>query len=228
MVQVSAELYNYKHRIGADRSAPLAFLVHGRAGNIDVMSIFQRQLPAAWNFVQPQAPLADSIGGWSWWDISIERQAQAAFIAEQSNNFAAWINAVTTHHQLAPEFLVAIGFSQGAGLLSRVMLNNPALFSGVALLSGFVVCNGESFEPTGNSKLQATQFRSSVFVAHGTEDQTIPVAKAESGILYLRERGFTVTTALDRTGHKIGTSGMKALKHWLETLGPPPGTQNSQ
>ena len=198
----------HKRVIAADRTAPLALLVHGRAGNYDVMWTFRRTLPEGISIVAPQAPLPDPLGGYSWWDLEapdkMRRGAEEA--AAQVQNF---LEKYITYYNLAPRTLIAYGFSQGAGLLSVLLQRQPELFAGVALLAGFVIALDD---PPVSVSLPP------VFMAHGERDPAITLEKARHGAKVLEDKGYQVEFITDDVTHKVGTLGMRALKNWSANL----------
>lgn len=189
--------------------APLAILVHGRAGDMGVMSIFRNQFPKGWSFLLPQAPLADSLGGWSWWQFDAPRDQIVELADRQVEHFEQWLGRILRERCLTPRRIVGIGFSQGAALLSRVSITRSGLLQGVGLLAGFVVRSSDDQELIGSALPR-------VFMAHGRRDETIPVEVAERGAAYLADLGFTVELHLDDTGHKIGSTGMRELRRWVK------------
>jgi len=195
----------FKYHIGSDPTAPLAILVHGRAGNFNLMWTFSRCIPETWNVIAPQAPLADPIGGFSWWNIE---QSDRNEIQQSRELLERFVLAAKEHFQLEPNILAGMGFSQGAGLLSLFALNNSLDFSGLALLAGFVI----------HSEGGQGANRPRIFMAHGSKDQAVPLAKAEQGKLFLAEAGLDVNLVTDDVAHKVGTSGMRALRMFCESL----------
>lgn len=194
-------LHNYRE--GSSSSAPLIVLVHGRCGTRDVMWTFERILPPFCWIVSPQAPVADREGGFSWWPVTKEDREPNAFetAAASVGNF---VGAAERFYGLTPQLRIAIGFSQGAALLS--VLSHTAAgeeFAGIGLLAGFVI-EDES------RALSVRKF----FVGHGTQDQVVPQAKAERSIEYLKRRGAFVESAFDDVGHKVGSNATRGLKEW--------------
>jgi predicted esterase len=195
-----------QYRAGSDKTQPLVFLVHGRAGTLSVMSIFERSIPDTWHRVFVQAPHADPIGGFSWWDIQSDDTVRSEQRERSRVALAALIEGYAAQQGLTPQFSVAIGFSQGAAMLSLIMQEEVLGLRGVALLSGFVLESSSNRQPKSPS----------VFVFHGTRDDIIPLSRAERGIDFLRERGYSVTKVLEDVGHKVGIQGMKSLGTWLK------------
>ena len=87
--------------------------------------------------------------------------------------------------------------------------SGTASFDGIALLAGFVLFPSETPEYSGLR---------SVFVAHGTADETISVDRARAGVKKLQQLGISVEYVEEDVGHKIGIQGTRALKSWVNGL----------
>lgn len=193
--------------------APLVLLVHGRSGTYQVMQMFKSVIPESATIVSVQAPLEDPEGGFRWWHFKAALEFTADFHSDASvaaQTFTDWLSEFLKQEALKPQKIVAIGFSQGAALLSYIIQKQPELFNAVAMLAGFVVKYSESVESSA-SKTQ-------VLVAHGTNDETVPLSIAEDGVEYLKQQGYQITLVTDPVGHKIGVNGMKTLKMWLKEV----------
>ncbi len=194
-------------RAGSDTQAPLALLVHGRAGNVSVMSTFSRSLPPDWGLVFVQAPFTDSIGGFSWWDIqkpTIKYEQQSSSVTLLTSFLSDFLIA----QQLAPRFMVAIGFSQGAAMISILAQSYPEQFKALALLSGFII----------PQQVRSDVIKPHILVIHGTNDDIISLDKVTEGIEHLRSQGYEVTLQTEDVGHKVGIQGMRLLKDWASAL----------
>jgi len=167
------------------------------------MWAFRRTLPESWNIIAVQAPIADPVGGFSWWLVDPAPVSLLEVACAASDLVFKFLHAALAHYKLAPQFMVAMGFSQGAGTLSVLVQRHPALFSGVGLLAGFVV----ETAPIEAQLIPAPN----ILIAHGAEDQVVPVQTARKGAEYLKARGAKVQMIEDPVGHKIGTGAMRAL-----------------
>ena len=193
------------YRRGESSSSPLVVLIHGRAGNRGVMWTFERGIPHECHVVSFEAFLPDPLGGWSWWDMTAPGSKKEA-ITYAAKKCAVALEAFVKLYSLTPSTIVALGFSQGSVLASAAAFLGFAPFDAVGVLAGFV------FLPEGSDVTYKT---SSVFVAHGTNDETIPVEKARVGVKALRDLGLDVVYVEEEVGHKVGIQGTRALKEWL-------------
>lgn len=197
------------HRSCEDPSAPLIILVHGRAGNAQVMWAFDRTLPERAHVVSFEAFWPDPLGGFSWWDMASEKPLEPEIErARDRLHFA--IERYIDLFSLRPSLTIGIGFSQGSVLLSAAVLTGVLQLDGLAILAGFVSRLGDASLVRGHPQ---------VFVAHGTADEVLSIEKARKGVNRLRSAGLKVTFVEEEgVGHKLGIQGMRALKEWTEML----------
>jgi phospholipase/carboxylesterase len=199
-------------RQAEDQSAPLFLLLHGRAGNRDVMWLFERALPKEATILSFQAPQIDPIGGFSWWDIATPGSSlrfaptACALVADSFSRFLK-------HFRLSPQKTIALGFSQGAALLSVGAQLGTLPFDGFGLLAGFVVPVDQT-EAKGGSEVRKVP----VLIAHGTKDEVVPVEKAQEGRDALLAQGFPVTYVEDEVGHKVGVGAIRELTGWFGNI----------
>jgi phospholipase/carboxylesterase len=203
-IQEAALGLKFKYTLGASPDAPCVFMVHGRAGNYDVMWAFRRCIPEGSSIIAPQAPLVDPIGGFSWWLVRPDWPKEEG--VEMATLLVKFIKDAPFQLGLNPRKLVVIGFSQGGAILSLCVQICPNLFSGLGLLASFTIKH-----PTTEADLTGLP----VFIGHGSKDETVPLDKAMRGADFLRERGTTLTLFTDDVGHKLGTGAMRGLKDWL-------------
>ena len=58
----------------------------------------------------------------------------------------------------------------------------------------------------------------SVYMANGTEDETITIEQARNGREQLENLGVSVQFVEEKVGHKVGVQGIKSLRQWFEAL----------
>jgi len=215
IVVASAELVAatglaHKTRIGPAPDAPLIILVHGRAGNYDVMWTFRRAIGDAWNAIAPQAPVVDPIGGNSWWEVKEGSRGEPDAMQAAATQLTAFMVRAISTYRLTPRTVLALGFSQGAGIISIVLQRPAQPFTAVGLLAGFVIKNANA-KTNSAGKLNPCPIQ----MCHGERDEVVPYDLAVKGAEHLRTLGFSVTIASDPVGHKIGPAGVRALKAFL-------------
>jgi predicted esterase len=197
----------FAFRPGARSNSPVVLLIHGRAGNRDVMWAFQRTIPADSAIVSFEAFNADRIGGYSWWDVSQLGNVHQGILLAGERLAAAW-ERFREKKQLSPSKVLAIGFSQGAILISASAFLGQCAFDGIGLLAGFPYLVDDEFHPT---KIPT------VFMANGTEDKTITIDRAREARMRLAKHGVIPEYLEEPVGHKLGVQGMKALKGWVSS-----------
>ena len=198
----------FVHRPGSAADAPLLVMVHGRAGDRHVMWTFERAVPPAWHIVSFQAFEPDPIGGWSWWQMS-ENGGRRPVIHHAARRLSQAISSFCQARDISPSRRIGIGFSQGGVLVSTGTFEGILEFEAIGVLAGFVVLPSETKELSRKTK---------VFMAHGSEDDVIPVERARSGVEALKALSFEVEYVEEPVKHKVGIQGTRALGHWLAAL----------
>ena len=137
---------------------------------------------------------------YSWWGRDAKSEVDAA-----CQELESFISAARRRYLLQDGKLIGCGFSQGAALLALLLQRRPALLDGAVLLCGYVVQEPKTAVLTGVP----------VLVIHGMRDDVVPLQAARQGVLHLQQCGADVALITDNTGHKVGRTGMEALRRWL-------------
>lgn len=184
---------------------PLILLVHGRTGDENVMWIFAQRLPKDSLLVAPRGLYPDPEGGFTWYPdqgrdwpeiTAFEPAVQALDELLDPGHFpdVDWTD------------VRMVGFSQGAALVYSYGLVHPDRVRALAGLAGFLPEGAQTL--SGNRPLDGKP----VFVAHGTEDITVPVARGRDAVRLLEEAGAKVTYCEDSVGHKLSLNCFKGLE----------------
>jgi phospholipase/carboxylesterase len=102
-----------------------------------------------------------------------------------------------------------MGFSQGAAVSSVLAFMYPERIRKTGLLAGFVPKGLE--EQLTQRPLEGKPF----FVAHGTKDERVPIARARASIALLERAGAQVTYCEDAVGHKVSLTCLHALQKFF-------------
>jgi phospholipase/carboxylesterase len=103
-----------------------------------------------------------------------------------------------------------IGFSQGAALAYSIATVYPERVATLAGLSGFL--------PDGASTWLVPNRLSGlpVFIAHGTEDNLVPIERARMSVGLVEGAGAVVTYCEDNVGHKLSAKCFRGLEAFYE------------
>jgi len=74
------------------------------------------------------------------------------------------------------------------------------------------------FVPMGSDELilKKPLTGKNIFVAHGTQDQMIPIELARASMKLLEQAGAQVTYCEDEVGHKLSANCLRALETYLK------------
>ncbi len=186
-------------------NAPLLLLLHGWTGNEDVMWVFTRDIPANYAIIAPRGPVK-APDGYGWVDVQgMDRGSFAQYtqIGEQLlDQVGRWAAALGLPSK---QEINLMGFSQGAAMSYAILLNRSERIGKTAGLSGFLPSGYQSAIRPG--LLTGKQ----VFVAHGTKDETVPLAQAKEVVEELERAGASVSYCEEGVGHKLGAACFNGL-----------------
>lgn len=102
------------------------------------------------------------------------------------------------------------GFSQGAIMSYSIGLKYPNEVQGIIALSGRVL---DEVKPLVKQDNYLQKLK--VFVAHGVQDNTLPIYFAREAKDYLESLGIQLTYQEYPTGHQINNEVLQDLNDWL-------------
>jgi phospholipase/carboxylesterase len=183
---------------------PLTLLLHGWLGDESVTWIFAPRLPKHHLLIAPRAIYEPQPGRYGWapdltgYPTFAELQPAVASLLDL-------LDKIKTQLDYDPGPINLLGFSQGAALAYAFALTHPHRVAAIAGLAGFVPPGAETLLP--DQVLTGKR----IFIAHGAEDETVPVEVARQGVMTLEQLGATVTYCEDQVGHKLGANCFRAL-----------------
>ncbi|MCB9135430.1 MAG: hypothetical protein H6636_08385 [Anaerolineales bacterium] len=183
---------------------PLTLLLHGWLGDETVTWVFANRLPKNHLLVAPRG-IYEPIPGKFGWVPRLGELPTLARFQPAVESLLDLLDQVKENLDHDPGPINLVGFSQGAALAYAFAVAHPARVAAIAGLAGFVPPDLEILVP--NQPLAGKR----VFLAHGTEDETIPIEIARAGVSILQKLGASVTTCEDRVGHKLGAGCFRAL-----------------
>lgn len=188
---------------------PTLVMVHGHKGNEEVMWVFARTIPKDWLLLAPRAPIQDEPESYSWLEKRPPPWPTLHDFHAAADQIATFIRALPQQYNADPEQIYLMGFSQGAAAALATVVFYPDLVKGVALLVGFAP---EQVDAVSAAALEHLP----IFMAIGTEDDTVPYERAKMGADLLAAANADLTLIEMPTGHKLDAAGMRALQHWWQ------------
>lgn len=187
---------------------PLILLLHGWTGDEDSMWVFTARLPKNAIWLAPRGLYLAPGGGYGW---HLHTQNGFPWVDDFQNAIEALLELLTeTNFPQADLGAVhMVGFSQGAALAYAFALQHPAKVAKLAGLSGFL--------PQGASALARNRplLGKRVFIAHGTQDDLVPIHLARQAAEILEQAGAQVSFCEDDVGHKLSASCFRGLENFF-------------
>jgi phospholipase/carboxylesterase len=204
----------------AEAGYPLVVLLHGFGANMqDLTSLAPYIDDTGYVYAFPNAPFEVNLGpgytGYSWATGRPGMAPPDANAPDVDELLAVFMSEAMTAAGATPGKVVLGGFSQGGGLTLRFGLPRPEMFAGLAVLSGFFR-DQEAVE-----KRLPVERKQRVFVAHGTQDSTVPIDGGRANKAFLEGAGYEFEYHEYPMAHEIAPQELEDLKAWLHaTLAP--------
>lgn len=192
---------------------PLTLLLHGWQGDETVMWIFAAQLPRNHLLVAPRAPFP-APSGYSWVERRADSLSPFSFFQPAIQRLLDLLEKIKSAADHDPGPINLVGFSQGAALAYAFAASHPDRVAAIAGLAGFVPPGLEALLPA--RPLAGKR----VFVAHGTQDQTVPLETARRSVAALEALGASVVYCEDQTGHKLSARCLRAFGEFFQAQAP--------
>jgi phospholipase/carboxylesterase len=197
----------FRFRPATTLPARLLVLLHGWTGDENSMWVFARKLPAQVAVMAPRGLFAAPEGGYTWREIRPGSQGLPTMdeLHQSADTVIDLVDEWSIEAGVSANSIDLIGFSQGAALSYVLALLHPDRIRALAALSGFI--------PIGAEDLLARGILAGkpVFVAHGRQDDMIPVELGRRSVALLEASGAQVTYCESDGGHKVGTDCFTGL-----------------
>jgi predicted esterase len=197
--------WHLKVRIpNGDGPYPVIFLIHGLTGDEGSMWVFASRFPHNALLIAPRAPYPSNMpdyGGYSWVDESADFNPAV-------DSFDQLIPKLSEQFKGQFDKFSMAGFSQGAVFGVAYILSHSDRVNKLAMLAGFLPTDDES-------KYAAKVTGLPVFIAHGTKDEDVPIARGRTARKILAGAGARVRYCESDTTHKLGANCAKELQDFF-------------
>ncbi|MFU8826983.1 MAG: alpha/beta hydrolase [Brevefilum sp.] len=184
-------------------------LLHGYQGNENVMWILTKPLPKDYLLIAPRAPIQHGDGQYIWHEIAPQWPDVHTYQLLGDQLFTR-VDQWLDEHNIKTRKFDLMGFSQGAVLAYALAILQPSRINRVAALAGFIP---KAWKDQMDVKpLENIPF----FIAHGTQDDIIPIQKAHRAANWLEENGAQVTFCEAEIGHKLSANCFDGLGSFFD------------
>jgi len=203
-------------RHALEEPARFLLLLHGWTGDENSMWVFTRKFPDDLWIAAPRGPHPAEGGGYSWrplhslqakdWGLPplSDLKTAADSLIRLVDNVSVSIGVDATQFDVA-------GFSQGGALANVLTLLYPQRIRKTAVLAGFMP--GGTEDLLTHRVLEGKQF----FVAHGSQDDLVPIERAQQSIALLEKVGAQVTFCEADVGHKLSADCLRGLETYFKS-----------
>ncbi|UVK37364.1 alpha/beta hydrolase [Mesorhizobium sp. AR10] len=180
------------------------FLLHGSGVDETTLVPLGRQIAPRAVLVAVRGRIAQE-DGFRWFTRITPTRFEQESIRAETDAFADFIAEATKRHRLDLSRSTFLGYSNGANLVSSVMLLHPGLVECAALLRPMPVL--DDVPPADLTKARALIIAGSADLTYG------PFAPALATLL--RQHGAKVDARTVASGHDIGDPDAEAVRQWL-------------
>ena len=202
--------YKIQRPTGDQKPYPVIFMLHGYGSNADDLFSFAPYLPQDHVVISLEAPLPLPQMGFAWYSIHFDApQDQWTDIPqakEALNIILENIAKLSIEHNLDPNHITLLGFSQGAILSWALAHNNPNHFRRIVALSGYI----------NKDLITSNTVTFSAFASHGKADPIIPFEWAKKTIEPLAKQSHRIQFHAFEAGHTVTQENFLALLEWLK------------
>ena len=199
----------------------LLVLMHGVGSNEQDLFSLADQIPDRFCVLSLRAPYRMTPGSFSWFDFSIEpggvRSINEAQEAASRALLAQTVTSASAQLGIAPERVVVGGFSQGGIMALSLLLTEPALMQAALVWHGRMLPQMQA-RVAAHDALRGRK----LWLSHGTHDNVIPVAHAQSIAHYVQTLPVNLTYREFPSAHEIRPSELAATVAWLQALSDRP------
>lgn len=195
--------------------ANILLMIHGITGDENSMWVFGRKFSNTNLILAPRAPHPAHSTGFSWRDLT-KYPLHADFgkphfemLSSSAEALIKLTEAYSASLKIEAQKIDVVGFSQGGAMVNVLGLLYPNRIRKMAVLAGFIPYGLDEYIE------KKSLVGKNMLVAHGSQDETISMDRAEASVALLRQAGASVNFVQDEVGHKLGANGMRALEEYF-------------
>jgi phospholipase/carboxylesterase len=198
---------------------PALLALHGRGSDEADLLGLAPYLDDRLLWLSARAPLTLE-GGFEWYRPPMSGAPTAEHFADSLAALESFVAEIAEAYPIDAQRLYVFGFSQGTFMAYALALTQPQRVAGVIAHSGALPLQTISAARSVNP---AALRGKPVLVLHGTQDRTIPLARAHEAREYLTEAGAGLEYHEYPIAHHVSEATLSAMDTWLQLqLDQPP------
>ncbi|HTV93924.1 MAG TPA: phospholipase [Verrucomicrobiae bacterium] len=209
-IEASAPVVRWrKAQVAHGQRPALLVLLHGRGADEDDLFSLAPAIDASIAVASVRAPLPTDEGGYTWSESRTPGRYERESLRASLTRFQAWLGSLTNGRTQRQDIYL-LGFSAGMAMASALVLDEPARYAGVILLSGTLPFDTDV--PIVKDRLAGVP----AFYGHGSFDRVIPADLVTRSAKYLRESsGARLEARRYPIAHEISDSEVRDFNEWL-------------
>jgi phospholipase/carboxylesterase len=202
---------DFLHEFVPGTSDRTLLLLHGTGGNERDLIPLGRELDPNASLLSPRGKILEN-----GMPRFFRRLAEGVFDLEdlktRTNELADFVDAAMRHYELAANYLVGVGYSNGANIAASMLLLRPELLRAAVLFRAMVPLVPENLPDLSSVR---------VWIGAGSQDPIIPTSETQRLAELLRSAGADVTIRFFNAGHGLTSSEVETADQWLKDLKAP-------
>jgi phospholipase/carboxylesterase len=201
---------DFIHEFVPANSNRTLLLLHGTGGNERDLIPLGRDLDPGASLLSPRGKILEN-----GMPRFFRRLSEGVFDLEdlkmRTIELADFVAAAVRHYNLAPNDIVAVGYSNGANIAASMLLLRPEILHGAILFRAMVPLVPDKLPDLSSLR---------VWIGAGNQDPIIPTSETQHLVELLRSAGADVTIRFFNAGHGLTSSEVPAAGQWLNDLKP--------
>jgi phospholipase/carboxylesterase len=201
---------DFLHEFVPGTSHRTLLLLHGTGGNERDLIPLGRELDSDASLLSPRGKILEN-----GMPRFFRRLAEGVFDLEdlktRTNELGDFVDAAMRHYELAANYLVGVGYSNGANIAASMLLLRPELLRAAVLFRAMVPLVPENLPDLSSVR---------VWIGAGSQDPIIPTSETQRLAELLRSAGADVTIRFFNAGHGLTSSEVETAAQWLKDLKP--------
>jgi phospholipase/carboxylesterase len=203
-IDIQGWTFRVQHSPHPSSDQRVMLLLHGHLGNENAMWILTKPISNSYTLLAPRAPVKTGEDQYSWHEIAPQWPGLETY-TDLTDQLLSRVEEWSLEHNLNIQHYDVMGFSQGAVMAYALAILHPHRIGKVAALAGLIPQRW--FDELDGQSLSGKSF----FVAHGNQDDIVPIKKAHQAADWLEDQGAHVTFCAADIGHKLSANCFNGL-----------------